>query len=161
MRPNSLDPSWLEKGLAMGLAAVLAGCVLPVIPRNAAWRQTLSPSSCQFVVPGKTTRADVLLALGEPDYSVGVDATFVYWQSGITGGFVVFLAAGGGGAGAGISNSQELRCEIEFDQSGVVASSLVQISECGETWYGVGGSGSSSPSCKLILNELKGRSSKP
>jgi hypothetical protein len=94
------------------------------------------------IVAGQTTKADVLLALGEPDW-VDTEAaeaatgnvllgprSFVYWQSRVTGGVAVVVAAGGGGAGAMLENEKNLRLEITFDVDGRVTSAWWKALKC-------------------------------
>jgi hypothetical protein len=78
------------------------GCVAVPIPhpeyRVVQSRRVITPADTDFVRPGTTTRAELLCALGEPDFWWGDERVFAYqWTTSNIG---IAWAAGGGGAGA-------------------------------------------------------------
>jgi hypothetical protein len=84
----------------------LAGCIIVPIPHRdgpvVTSRRVVEPAETAFIRPGATTRADVLLHLGEPDESWDDDRILAYaWNtSNVTLHFAVFAGMAGGGGGA-------------------------------------------------------------
>jgi hypothetical protein len=82
-----------------------------------------------FIVPGVTTREDVLVHLGEADYSE--DGSVLIYRSGtFRGGIAVFLLVGAGGAGYGYSRELERTLAVEFDEAGLVKSTRLETEMC-------------------------------
>ncbi len=71
----------------------LSGClVLPIVPGDESdSRQNLGDKLPDFIVTGETTRADVLLALGEPDGESDHGEWFAYTRRTRTGGAAGFF----------------------------------------------------------------------
>ena len=112
--------------LASALAALLlglSGCVpIPTLPfGDKEWsRQNIGDSVPGFIVIGQTTRADVMLALGDPDRRAENDTRFFYVRTPEEGG-IAFLV-GGGMRGGVIGTPLTFRLlTIRFDASGVVS----------------------------------------
>ncbi len=103
--------------VVVGMA--LAGCVIPLSARDADSRQNIGDTVPDFIVVGKTTRADVLLTLGEPDDASDNGLWFAYTRSSREGGFL-FLVSGQGGPSSEKMVSR--RVIVTFDEAGVVTS---------------------------------------
>src|SRR5215469_3786762 len=133
-RPDSERTRAPLAGLVLGLAgtAMFGGCIVPyATPKmlDTGSRSQVTPVAQQGIEVGKTTRVDVLLALGEPDGRAVDDSWFSYGSSRSSGaGVFVFLLFDG----VDIShvNSQVSRLVIRFDASGLVADVLWQHSDC-------------------------------
>jgi len=133
-RPDSERTRAPLAGLVLGLAgtAMFGGCIVPyATPKtlDTGSRSQVTPVAQQGIEVGKTTRVDVLLALGEPDGRAVDDSWFSYGSSRSSGaGVFVFLFFDA----ADIShvNSQVSRLVIRFDASGLVADVLWQHSDC-------------------------------
>lgn len=82
-------------------------------------RGEIPDKSLAFMQTGVTTRADVMLALGEPDIATNNDTWFAYRWVMMTGGwFFVVPAAAPVGGGSAFHKTHALL--IEFDAQGVV-----------------------------------------
>ena len=102
-------------------AMTLAACPAPFFrgdyPDS---RQNIGDQVPDFIATGKTTRADVLLALGEPDDVSENAVQFTYTRRTGEGG-VLFIVGGGGHVGAfGFEAITFRRLVILFDEAGVV-----------------------------------------
>jgi hypothetical protein len=92
-------------------------------------RNNIGDKVPEFVVPGKTTRADVLLSLGEPDGASENGIQFTYTR-----------VTSNGGLGFAISTSTLYRAEgmtyrrliILFDETGIVTSAKHEQVSCSE-----------------------------
>ncbi len=103
-------------------ALTLSGCLpIPVLPFGDAEnsRQNITDKVPDFIVVGKTTRADVLLLLGDPDRKKDKDERFLYFRQSEEGG-IAFLV-GGAGRGGVVGTPVSFRVlTLVFDGSGVV-----------------------------------------
>jgi hypothetical protein len=71
---------WL--GFFILLSCNLSGCVIIPTPTDVHWsppRQNITPESIPFVIPGKTTKEEVVLRLGEPDEISDDRSRFAYF----------------------------------------------------------------------------------
>jgi len=135
------------------LALGLTGCV-PIIYSaryEKSSRQNLSDTVPAFIETGRTTMADVVLALGDPD-TVAADESWVAYASTFRegGGGAALVLAGGGQVGLlGGASKQMLyrRLLVRFDAAGVVKESRLDIVDCSEADFFVGQTSSSSPPC--------------
>jgi hypothetical protein len=111
---------------------MFGGCIVPyATPKmlDTGSRSQVPPAAQQGMEVGKTTRVDVLLALGEPDGRAADDSWFSYGSSRSSGaGVFVFLLFDA--ADINHVNSQVSRLVIRFDASGLVADVLWQHSDC-------------------------------
>jgi hypothetical protein len=113
--------AWLNAAAALVSLLLLPGCVLP-IPHGPAddfeTRHNVGTEVPSFVVPGRTTREDVLLTLGEAD-AVASDESWMRFQAGYrTGGVLVFAYPS---PLIPSYDTVELRqVTIHFDTSGIV-----------------------------------------
>ncbi|MDP2240977.1 MAG: hypothetical protein Q8K18_12555 [Burkholderiales bacterium] len=130
------------------ILTTLAACPVP-LPRGDTWesRQNIGDKVPDFIVPGKTARTDVLLALGEPDVTSENGMQFTYTRITSEGGVLFVMAAGGGAAGAGSETMTYRHLVILFDEAGVVTSARNERVSCSETLFGAGNSSYRSPPC--------------
>jgi hypothetical protein len=121
-------------GIPLCLTAwLLAGCIIVPIPTvdhnycHQEWgdncsqfrtRGEITKENLQFIVPGLTEKADVLLQLGTPN-AVWRDETMFSYEWLMVGGYI-FMAIGGGGAPAAIGGSaawfNTYALVVEFDR---------------------------------------------
>lgn len=97
--------------IAVAGSLLLAGCVIP-LPEHGGWSGAISTDAFNKLVPGTTSRAEVLLALGEPSQRISEDRAFAYRWSRIVGIW------GGGGYAGDIERSRRI-C-LEFDGNGIL-----------------------------------------
>lgn len=114
--------TWGRICVAVSVPVLISACVpIPVLPfgDRAGFRQNIDGTVPAFIVLGQTTRADVLLALGEPDRREADDAHFLYVRETEEGG-VAFLV--GGAMRGGITGTPVTvrLLRLTFDGAGVV-----------------------------------------
>ncbi len=121
--------------------AWLAGCVIPIptpAGDNPASRNNIGDAVPAFIAVGRTTRADVLLALGEPDLASQHGQLYTYVRVSSEGGVVLMVGAGMGAGGAIGSESMLYRfLTITFDKGGVVASARSEQTRCRQAQSGL------------------------
>ncbi len=111
----------------------LAGCPIPLVPSDEDdSRLNVGDNVPDFIITGKTTRADVLLALGEPDGESEHGEWFAYTRRTSTGGVLFFMATLGGAGGASTEGMAYRRLMIQFDDAGVVKSARHELVTCSE-----------------------------
>ena len=79
------------------LPAILCGCLpIPALPTGdrPGTRQNITDAVPKFIIAGTTTRAEIILKLGNPDHRGSDDSCFVYVRESEEGG-VAFLYGGG------------------------------------------------------------------
>ncbi len=120
---------WMRAALPLLSAAVLCGCLpVPVLPTGdtPGSRSNLPGSVPEFMIPGRTTRAQVLLRLGEPDHRGRDDGCFVYFRKSVEGG-VAFLY-GGAMRGGVIGVPMTFRVlTLHFTREGVLESAGFRV----------------------------------
>ena len=126
--------------LALVLCSRLAACVLPIPiePRELpSSRSNIGDTPPAFLVAGRTTRADVLLELGEPDQESEHEQFLTYIRVSTEGG--VLLLAGAGGQGGAIRSESLLYrfLTIRFDERGVVADARGEQTRCRQAQSGM------------------------
>jgi len=111
----------------LALCLLLYACVVVPVPLG----ESHGPISSEIVaelVPGKSTRADVLTKVGEPDYEFLRQRWWVLKETRRSAGIGLIVVAGGpGGAGAGyedLRKSVDVYLLIEFDAADHVARTL-------------------------------------
>lgn len=99
----------------------LSACPFPIPPGfHYGTRENIGEEVPSFVIPGKTTRADVLFLLGEAD-GVALDESWLsYGYVHGSGGVVLLLGAYGEG-GLGVEAVEHHRLVLYFDERSVVA----------------------------------------
>jgi hypothetical protein len=118
---------------ALALTLVMVACVPIPIPSNpvGGWRQNLGDSMPTAIVEGKSTREDVLLALGEPDRRGADDRWFTYESAYGLGGVML----------VGLPHPVELASRdttryrvvmVRFDPRGVVVEARFAEHVCGD-----------------------------
>ena len=101
----------------------LGGCLpVPVLPfgdRDGS-RQNITDQVPDFIAVGKTTRADVLLTLGEPDQKTDNDERFQYVRASEDGGVGFMFGGAGRGGLTGVPVTIRV-LSVSFDGNGVVS----------------------------------------
>jgi outer membrane protein assembly factor BamE (lipoprotein component of BamABCDE complex) len=135
------DTIWLPYGrnrrfASAGIAAALlclslGGCIPFATPHllDSDSRGDVTTATQQRLEVGKTTRVDVLLALGAPDGRAADDDWFTYGSARTSevGGFLFLLVDG---IGVEHVNTHVSRLLVKFDSNGIVSSVELQQSEC-------------------------------
>lgn len=119
---------------ALLLATPAACIVVPLSRRDSPdTRQNIGEEVPAFIVAGATSRADVLLALGEPDGASDNGAQFVYTRGARLGG--LFFAGCGYVTCAGGSTEKMAydRLIIRFDDAGAVLGARHERVSCDES----------------------------
>jgi hypothetical protein len=109
-------------------ACLLCGCI-PYAERGhlvTSSRANVTEVAQRHIEIGKTTRVDVLLALGAPDGRATDDSWFTYgseraWGAGLVAPFLPLI---------GIQGSDIYRLLIKFDANGIVSAADPQQSKC-------------------------------
>lgn len=147
---DSIRGKWIRWRVfwAIFLCLALAGCfAIPVAPYTekptyGQSRANLSDSAAASIIPGKTTRSDVLLSLGPPDVAA-VDESWFFYESDFlkkqSGVWLVVGFPGGGAVGRWPLSSAMLfrRLYVTFTDKGIVATSESSEEECQDihNWY--------------------------
>jgi len=104
----------------------MSGCMAGMFPTiehrssRTGTRGEIPVKSIDFIQPGTTTRADVILALGEPDLVLDDDKWFAYRWVMTSGYWFVFVYAGYSGGGSMNECAKTYGLLIEFDDRGIV-----------------------------------------
>ncbi|MDN0084652.1 hypothetical protein QU487_18110 [Crenobacter sp. SG2305] len=120
------------------LLMTLAACIILPLSEGPSpdTRQNITDQVPTFIVAGVTTRAEVLLRLGEPDGTTEHDLQFTYTKGVRTGGLGI-LMCGGFNCGGGASSKMTYdRLTIQFDDKNVVTSSRLERISCWEHDFG-------------------------
>jgi hypothetical protein len=97
----------------MFLGIVLAGCIIiPVDYHAAGSRHNVTVNSTNVFRPGVTTREEVLLRLGEPDFVSEDGRRFGYFWTKVK---AIWVVASYGGSGAGGECTKSYLIETSFD----------------------------------------------
>jgi len=125
------------------LSTTLAGCiVVPLSEKPSPYRrQNITDEVPAFIVAGVTTRADVLLRLGEPDGASAHELQFTYTKGIRTGGVAMVMCAATGCLGGSSEKMAYDRLTIQFDDKNVVSSFQHERIACSETDFGNNASG--------------------
>jgi hypothetical protein len=110
---------WL--GFFMLLSFNLSGCVIIPTPADVHWsptRQNITPESIPFVIPGQTTKEEVVLRLGEPDEISDDRSRFAYFW--LKHKLIAIIVAPHGGVGTLESNRRYV-FSITFDENNLVS----------------------------------------
>ena len=115
------------------LAVGLGGCIpLPMLPRGTELRTNLGRIDSMTIADGVTTRAELMLVLGEPDGWLP-DGSRMAWTSGRSkGGVAVLFGAGYSGGVVTYERMTYRRLMVVFDPAGRVAGSFVEERNCTE-----------------------------
>ncbi len=114
-------------------ATLLLGCVIPIpVPARYHYssRQNMSQGVPEFIVQGKTTREEVLLALGQADGAALDESWLCYGCAYGKGGVVVFIYPVP--AAPTFESVEYTRLVVYFDESGVVERTQFEKRTCGE-----------------------------
>ncbi len=122
----------LLRAAAIALGCLgLAACPFP-IPAGNYGRDNIGDTVPASISTGKTTREEVLLALGEPDGESGQQQHFTYYRVEGHGGMGFLLVTVGGGGAATSEKKSYTRLLIDFDANGTVSAAHVQQDSCAE-----------------------------
>jgi hypothetical protein len=99
--------------------ALLAGCI--PIPTPGWVESEIPTATIAAIVPGKTTRADVLLALGDPEDRLGGDTGFVYPWAEVLGTVSFWFGAPVAMPVGGIKGNVCHKLVVKFQPTGEVA----------------------------------------
>jgi outer membrane protein assembly factor BamE (lipoprotein component of BamABCDE complex) len=120
--------SQIRRGiLAVFLAGVVslgAGCLVVPIPTNRVGeysRKDIKPEVIESLAPGRATREEVLLQLGEPDEFHADGSEYRYHWERVKWDILWFVGAGNTGAGGDIPINKNHNLVINFDPAGVVS----------------------------------------
>lgn len=120
--------------LAVLAASALAGCPVPMPGGDMdESRQNVGDAVPEFVVIGKTSRADVLLMLGEPDGASEGATHLTYTRRTSEGGLLLLLPAGYTMGGVLTRAMTYRRLVIDFDAAGIVVAARLVRTSCRET----------------------------
>ena len=120
-------------GWLLLLSFTLSGCVMIPIPRDSnppGTRQNITPEIVSPIIPGQTTKAEVLLALGEPDETSEDGSRWAYHWFKRKGTFIWINIGGGFGA---FDLDKEYVFNITFDEKNLVLETAVH--DLGYTGY--------------------------
>lgn len=92
--------------------ALVTGCIAIPVPEHGGKGSGVATDSIERLIPGTTTRAEVLLALGEPTDRRAEERVYVYQWKRIVG------LVGGYGWASEIQKQRQL-C-LEFDSNGIL-----------------------------------------
>jgi len=136
-------------GAAAVLAALLlSGCPLPIPPgMHHGTRENLAERTPEFIVPGKTTREDVLLTLGEADGAALDESWFSYGAVLGQGGVLFIVMTLGGGGAFGAEAVEHRRLVVYFDPGGVVERTQFEKRLCPKAMFGSDTQSAESPPC--------------
>jgi hypothetical protein len=136
---------------AAAASLALAGCPIPLpAGYQGDSRENLPAEPLDWLQAGVTTRADVLLRLGEADGAAPDGSWLAFGSAYSEGGVVFVVAAGGSAAGAGGERVEYRRLVVSFDEAGLVSSADFVTRDCWEAIFGIGSSGEQSPPCVKI-----------
>jgi hypothetical protein len=121
---------------------VLSGCIVPIPPHHdTSGRRNVPAVIPDWLEPGRTTLAEALFRLGEPD-DVAIDERTLGWVSvDDLGGVALFYAAGPGGAGMVVIRDRFRRLVVQFTDDGIVTNRWPQSANCSSGLWGVGNAG--------------------
>ena len=119
------------RSAALLLACLAGGCIVVPLPvpahsRNPERREVLTEAQLEFLREGETTRAEVLLQLGEPDRSTPDGAALLYcWEPARA-----LLLWGTYGAAGWALLGPDSALVLRFDEGGVL-----RARELAEDWF--------------------------
>jgi outer membrane protein assembly factor BamE (lipoprotein component of BamABCDE complex) len=115
------------------MSMLLTACPIP-LPRGdtSDSRQNVGDVVPDFIIAGKTTRSDVLLALGEPDGITEHGERFTYTRRTREGGVMFVMAAGSSAGGVSTETLTYRRLIVTFDGSGIVTNAHSEQVSCTE-----------------------------
>lgn len=127
--------------VCVATAVLLAGCLpLPIPPHPLATRRNIGPNLPNPIVAGKTTMEEVLLALGEPDFTYTTAGwTRMVWTAGRSqGGLGGMIFASNFGIMMVNQAMEYRRLVVSFDPRGLVLSSDYEQRSCLEVAFWAG-----------------------
>lgn len=121
--------------LVWSAGILVSGCIpIPLVSGyEGGSRQNIPAQVPSFIVQGKSTRAEVVLALGEPDRAAD-DGSWLLYGSGYSQGGLALVTFGGAGGALGVAE-EKMRYRLmvfHFDASGIVSSTELKEKFCPE-----------------------------
>jgi len=117
---------------AMMACAAVAGCVIPLPSgESATTRRNVGDSAPESIIVGKTTRAEVVSLLGEPDSASQDGALMVFGRDTTRGGVMIVLpGAPAGFLAVGWTDVTNRRLVVRFDAHGLVSDATMERKDC-------------------------------
>ncbi len=120
-------PYVIRASAVVAFVSALSGCIaLPVPGYYVSARRNIGEAVPAFIVSGTTTRADVLMTLGHPEFVNGDNSEFVYLVVRNRAG--IWMTYGWREYTTGATEYREL--DVGFDERGVVAMVSVSTGLC-------------------------------
>lgn len=117
---------------------LLGGCV-PIPPRHAPTARANVPRGLpDWLQPGRTTLADVLLHLGEPDSTTDDERTLVWVSVDRLGGGLLLIRAGSATGGLAAVAERYRRLVVRFGGDRIVTERWLQSAVCTSGMWGAG-----------------------
>lgn len=116
-------------------ASILTSACIPIPLMSgyeSASRQNIPARVPGFIIKGETTRADVVLALGEPDRHADDDSWLLYSSGYRTGGLAIVAVGGGGALGVTEEKMRYRILTVRFDAAGAVTTTDLSERSCPE-----------------------------
>ncbi len=121
------------------LSVVLLGGCIPIPPHHAPFSRGNVPEEIPgWLESGRSTLADALFQLGEPDDYSPDGRTLGWVNINRLGGGVLLFAAGGSAAAVGALGERSRRLVVQFDGNGVVTDRWLETDACVSGFWGVG-----------------------
>lgn len=159
----------MKRLVIIAFALLMTACIPIVLSKGYLQqsRQNVPDAVPSFIEAGRTTMADVVLALGEPD-SVAMDESWLAYVSRYRegGGGAVLLVAAGYSAGAigGVSEKMlNRRLVVRFDADGTVMAATLDTTRCSDSEVVFGTTTAPSAPCfdvesrDLVVQDLQRR----
>ncbi|NJD24497.1 MAG: hypothetical protein FIB06_03725 [Betaproteobacteria bacterium] len=113
------------------LSITLAGCPVPLPPGyEGGSRQNVPGVIPAFIRPEDTTRADVMMHLGEPDAIADNESWISYGSAYGYGGMALIMAAGNTAGGIVVGGTRYRRLIVPFDAQGVALQPIFESKDC-------------------------------
>lgn len=107
-----------------GVVSIGAGCLVVPIPTNRVGdysRKGIKPEVIEALAPGRASREEVLLRLGEPDEFRADGSEYRYHWELVKWDIIWIVAAESGGTGGDIPINKNHNLVINFDPAGLVS----------------------------------------
>lgn len=116
----TVQTSTIRAVLSAVLCMIATGCVIPTNYYTSDSRKNVTETMAELIVPGKTTKEDVFLSLGEPDWVSLDETSFTYRWTKVRAILIVPGSPYAGG-GTGGTFDRDYGLVIDFDNNGVVS----------------------------------------
>lgn len=122
----------IRLAIQLVIPLALSAClVVPIFPHeHTESRKYVGENAPESFKPGTTTRADILLALGEPDIQSENHLRFTYTRKTSLGGMLLLIAGSGSGAAFGGESVAYSHLTVRFDDAGKLEDSRFERTVC-------------------------------